>query len=585
MPPLRRRAIVFADLVESVRLMERHETDAIERWRRFVAVVREQLMPTLGGRLVRTAGDGLLLEFERASGAVAASLALHEALSPLNQGREPEDQMLLRVAVHCCEVTFDEHEVYGHGVNLAARLAALAPPGATVVSDTVRDELVDGVHGDIEDLGLRYLKHMKEPVRAFVVRPVGRADVRTRLPVPATDEMRPCIAVVPFVAMPADPIHDALGHAVADDIIAAIARHPGLRVLSRASTSAVQNMTLAPLQLHQALGASFMLSGRYYMLGTRVRLNVELCNLKSGEVLWTDSATDEVQAFFAGHDQLVPRIVANVSQQVLAHELTRVRSLPMNTLASYTLFLGAEGLMNNLQRSDFERAAQVLEHLIERHPRQAAPYALKARWHVFKTVQGWSEDTKAESRAAQVLAHRAMDIDPRQSLALTVDGLTRMHWDDDADAARERYLAAIAADPVQALAWTYLVAVHSLTGEHEQARAAAAQALSVSPLDPSRYLFESFAAMAALGGGHFDDAVLHAQSSVRHHALHAPSHRLLVAALWLAGRHDDARSAVPRYLATQPQARALVRRKTPPGRQPVWWEVFGKALLAAGVPP
>ena len=148
-----RRVIVFADLVESVRLMQRHEADVIDRWRRFAAQVREQMLPAMGGRMVRTAGDGLLMAFGTAPAAAAAAHALHGAIDLYNADRQADDAMLLRIGIHVADVVLDEFEAYGSGVNLAARLTALAQPGQTLVSAQTRDELVDGLHAQIDDLG------------------------------------------------------------------------------------------------------------------------------------------------------------------------------------------------------------------------------------------------------------------------------------------------------------------------------------------------------------------------------------------------------------------------------------------------
>ena len=580
-----RRVIVFADLVESVRLMQDHEADAIDRWRRFAAQVREQLLPAQGGRLVRTAGDGLLIEFERPPPAVAAAFAMHQCLDSFNRGREVADAMLLRIGVHVADVLFDEHEAYGAGVNLAARLASLAQPGGTVVSAEARDELVDALHADIEDLGLRYVKHLTAPVRAFAVKPVGSPGQRgPQPPLPSADDLRPAVAVVPFSAMPADPAHAALGFAMADDVIAALSRHPGLRVLSRASTGALRDTALdmAGLQqMRQVLNASFLLTGRYYLLGTRVRLSAELCALPSGEVLWSGGAMAEIDALFAGQDDLVPHIVANVSQRVLAHELSRVRSLPMTTLASYTLFLGATGLMNSLVQTDFMRAREVLDHLVDRHPRQAAPYAMLAHWHIFRIVQGWTEDRGHESTLVQDQAQRAIDIDPQQTSALVAAGTARVFLDADHLAAQRYYKQALDHDPHDAHAWARLSEAQSMAADHVNALDSAVRAIALSPLDPRRYLFEAFAARAAFAGARYADAVRFAQASVRKHMLHAPSHRLLVAALWLDGRQDEARSAALQYRAAMPQAAVGV--PTQPAA-PGAGIGFTEALRLAGIP-
>ncbi|WP_181179248.1 adenylate/guanylate cyclase domain-containing protein [Methylibium rhizosphaerae] len=588
-PRRERRAIVVADLAESVRLIHGREQETIERWLAFVGDVQHRVLPASAGRMVKSLGDGVMLTFDSARAGLEAALELHESIRRVNDGVDPEWLMLLRVAVHVADVVADDIDVYGAGVNIAARLAGLAQPGETLLSEAARDEVVDGLHAEIEDMGLRYVKHLDRPLRAFRARHAKEKSSGGTTPgglcLPPARDLRPALAVVPFVCMPASAVHDALGHAMADDIIAAMARHPSLRVLSRASTAPLRDRAITPVRMHRLLGASFLLSGRYYVLGERARLTVELCSLPGAEVVWSGSAMASIDSIFAGEDELVPHVVANVAQHIHMHELARVRSLPLESLASYSLYLGASGLLNSLEPSAFGMARRALDHLVERHPRQAAPYAMLARWHVFRSVQGWSDDEDAESRAALQQASRALDIDPKQAMALASAGLVRMNYHDDAEDARRLYMAATEADPLEAHAWAWRTAVHSFCGEHDEARACAARALAVSPLDPCRYLFEAWAAMADLGAGCCEDAVAHAQASVRLNALHAPSLRILVAALWLSGLHEEARAAVPRLKAVRPNARAGGMRAHISGSQPVWGGAFDDALRAAGLPP
>jgi len=382
-PSLRRArcAVVFADLVDSVRWYEADEAGVISRWRMFAEEAREQWVVAQGGRVVRTDGDGLLMEFPNARQAVAGAFALHAGLALHDKTFGYSKPMLLRVGVHVADVSFDDHEAYGVGVNLAQRITGLALPGQTLLSAAARDGLVDGVQARLEDLGERYVKHIDEPVRIIRAAPLDpMTPAPAVVPLPVT-ELQPTLAVVPFQASSADVEHQALGHAMADDIIAALSRHPGLQVVSRLSTAAFRDTSLDWSKLRPLLGATFVLSGRYHVSGGKVRLHLELCETLHGHVVWADSVRADVQALFDGEDELVPIVVRQVASRISAYELVRVRSLPMDTLQSYTLYLGAEGLMSSLSRQDFMRGREVLEHLAERHPRQAAPHAMLAKWH------------------------------------------------------------------------------------------------------------------------------------------------------------------------------------------------------------
>jgi adenylate cyclase len=557
--PRQWRAIVFADLVESVRLMQEHGFALVDRWRAFVQETRQLLLPTQSGRLVRTAGDGLLIECPSAVQAIAVSFALHEAIQRHSEGLNEDQTMRLRVGVHCGEVVFDEQEAYGADVNLAARLAGAARPGETLISAAVRLPLADGLHARLEDLGERYLKHIDQAQQVFLAQPPGVGSSlatrqSSRLPV---QDLRPIVAVLPFQALPMSPEGEALGHALADELISALARHPGLRVLSRTSTAlvSVADRDGAQLpQLQRALNASFLVTGRLYQQGDRVRASIEMAGLPNGVVHWADQLVTSVSALFDGSDQLVPQVATRIGEQVQAHELLRVRNLPMDALAPYTLFVGASGLLNSLSPQDFDRAREAFEHLMDRNPRQSAPAAMMARWHVFRIAQGWSSDVGKDQEQARRYAERAIDLDPDQAVAHAALGLVSMNASFDLRAAEEHNDWAIGAEPHEPHAYSQQAAVLSHLGRHEDAVAAAERAIALSPLDPGRFLFESYAALAHAAAGDAERALQLARSSLRRNHRHAPSHRLQISLLWQLGRQAEAKSAVQIFQRCCPRA-------------------------------
>jgi adenylate cyclase len=580
-------AVCFVDLVESVRLYASDESLAIVRWRSFAQRARQFWVPAAGGRVVRTDGDGLLIEFTDAVHAVAGAFALHAGLAELNAGQSGSEPLMLRVGVHVAEVVFDEHEAYGAGVNVAQRLTALAQPGQTLITAAARDGLVDGLHAVVEDLGDRYVKHIDAPLRTFRVMPAGSGSPSTVCPIGSTQaatDILPTLAVVPFQGAQSSPELDTVGHAMADDIIAALSRHPGLRVVSRLSTAAFRDANVDWARLQSLLGANFVLSGRYYMAAGRVRLNLELAETATGHVLWADAARAQVQAIFDGSDELVPHVVRQVARQIAAHELARVRSLPMDSLQSYALYLGAEGLMSSLVRQDFMRGREVLEHLAERHPRRAAPYAMLAQWHVNHLVQVWSEDEAADQRLGIDHAARALDIDGEHPLALAAAGLVHLNLKGDLSGARQLLEKALQQDPQNPHAWAWLSAIQSYSMEAATALESAALALRLSPLDPQRYVFEAYAAMAHIAAANYEAAVEHARHSLRLHTLHSPSHRLFVGSLWMAGREDDARKAARQWLAVFPKANSGQRSAKGLGNGATWRDHFADAVRSAGVP-
>lgn len=583
----RRCVIVFADLAESVRLYMESEALTIARWRRFADWARQEAAPAHGARLVRTDGDGLLLECPDARQAAACAFALHAQLADEDPpgavaGSAP---MSLRVGMHLADVAFDEHDAYGAGVNLAHRVSTLAQPGQTLATAEVRHGLVDGLDAGLEDLGERFVKHLAQPVRVWRLHEAGKSGPRVAPGMPeAQMDERPTVAVVPFAAVPGAAGDPALGYAMADDIIAALARHPSLRVVSRMSTSAFQSSAGDWQRLRELLGAGFALSGRYTVKGERVRLSLELVDTRDARVLWADVLRAEVGALFEGTDELVPMAVREVARHIAAHELGRVRSLPMDSLESYSLYLGAEGLMGSLVRDDFVRSREVLDHLAERHPRHAAPQALLAKWHVNQIVQAWSSDERSDQQHGIDRATRALEVGGEHPLALAVAGLVEMNLKGDVGKARQLLSAALRLDPQNPAPWAWLSAVNAYDNAATEACDCAQRALQLSPLDPERYIFLAYSAMAELAAGRPDRAAAHAQQSLRLNALHSPSHRLLVGSLGLAGRGAEARAAAQRWLEVFPEADAGTRTARGLGDSASWRERFSDAVREAGVP-
>ncbi|HSW06022.1 tetratricopeptide repeat protein, partial [Aquabacterium sp.] len=290
----------------------------------------------------------------------------------------------------------------------------------------------------------------------------------------------------------------------------------------------------------------------------------------------------EIEALFEGQDELVPHLVAQVCQRVLAHELTRVRALPMDSLASYSLLLGADGLLNSLVASEFRRSREALEHLVERHPRQGSPHAMLTQWHVFHVLQGWSDNEAADVELARRHAALALEKDPGHSRTWVADGTAKVFAERDFAGAATSLLEALRLDPNCATAWARLSECQTEAGEHDRSLASVLRAIELSPLDPQRFIYECYAARSCIVAGHFAEAAQWARASLRSNTMHAVPHRMLVAALWLAGQAEASRQAATDFLRLLPKARAtdgLTAGSRTPTITP-----FMRALEAAGVP-
>jgi adenylate cyclase len=578
-----RRAVVIVDVVESVRLMKRDEAGFIERWRRFVAEVRTDLLPRYGGRLVKSLGDGLLIECRESRDAVNAALELH-LLAARYSNAQGEDVFALRAGVHVDRLVIDELDVYGAGVNLAARIASLAAPGETLVSAETRDELVDGVDVSVVDLGECFLKHYEHSVRAYRVRRADAPDLQAQIAAGQIEDYRASIAVVPFRCVETSPGGKALGAALADDLIASLSRRPDLRVISRLSTQAFAGNGSADRMISESLGVAYVVCGSVHVQADQAFVSVELSESRTGSVLWADTGLIRIDDLFAAQDAFVPRTVSQIGQAVLRQELHRARKLPLSSLDRYTLYLGSIALLHRLARADFERARELLEHLCERESRSAAPHAMLAKWHMLHIVQGWSNDSRAEIAHVRDQVRRALDCDPQHAFARSLEAHATAHYDGDLDLAQRIAQCSVDADPQEPNAWLILSGIHSYLGLGKRAETFAIKARRLSPLDPTRFLQELFLSAAHLAAGRFSQAAQSAHESIRLNAMHPAAFRYLVIAETLAGRGEAARRAASRLLQLIPDFSVAEYVKSYPGRHLPHALTYRDALLDARLP-
>lgn len=577
------KVLLVMDVVESVRLMEQDEHDFVQRWQQLVQQAEQQILPLHGGRIVKSLGDGLMLEFANAQSGVRAAFALQQFSQQANAGLRPEQQMHLRMGGHLASFVTDQHDIYGTDVNLTARFCTLAGPSEIVVSAELRDQLVPVLDADIEDMGECYLKHVEKPIHTYRVAPPGKAPTFVTLPTDDT-ELRPTIAVIPFTARTSDPDHAVLGEILAEEIIAALSRTPDLNVISRLSTSALRGRDASLPEVQNHLHASYVLSGAYRVLGQQLILVTELIEARTGRAVWGDSLKSTVQEVLHGEDRITAEVVSQLGAQIVRTEMQRAASRPLPNLESSTLLMGAISLMHRSTRSEFDRVREMLEYLIERHRRLPTPRAWLAKWHVLQVTRGLSSGGKDETKRALEQTQRALDVDPGCSLALAIEGFVHCHMLKDLDGAAQRYESALAANPNDSLAWLFSGVLHSFRDEGVKALAASDRALNLSPLDPMLYFYQSLAASAALSAGDYKRVIELATASLRSNRGHTSTYRVLAVAQTLDGNLDEARATVKSLMLLEPNFTVQNFLQRSPSSNYAIGQLCAQALRDAGVP-
>lgn len=554
---------------------ERSEEESIARWRTLVDRVANGVLPAHGGRLLRSLGGDMLLDFPHAPVALKAAFDIQRLCGALDQ------RTLVSMGMQVGELIADDHGIYGRDLNLAAGLTEVAGPGEIVISAGARDQLTPMLDADVEDLGECYVRSLKQPIRAYRVGPPGPRPV---VDPGAAVELRPTIAVVPFAARTTEKEHQVIGEVLADQVISALSRSADVNVISRLSTTAFRGRNASATEVGQHLNASYVLSGGYRVSRSHIAVVAEVADAASGHIIWSDDLSGDVKGIITGNDDLIDRIVTAASAAIMTRELQRAQSQALPTLQSYTLLMAAITFMHRLSPSSFNRARDMLETLCERAPRQAIPSAWLGKWHVLRVEQGWSDDINRDARLALDCTRRALDVDPHCSLALSVDGFIHTNLLRKLDVGLQRYDLAIQVNPNDSLAWLLKGMLHAFRGEGRHAVRGTQRALRLSPLDPHHYFYDSLAASAALSAADYRWAIDLARRSLRANRTHTSTLRVMAIAQWQLGRHKEARETVRDLMTLQPSLTVSRWLERSPSSEYEIGKLCARALQEAGVP-
>lgn len=582
--PSELRVVLVCDVVESVRWMEHDEDYAISRWQAFSHQVREVIAPAHNGCVVKSTGDGLMLEFASAPQAVKAATAMHGFAVAANDGVIPERQMHLRIGLNEAHIRRDAHDIYGHGVNLAARITALAGPGEIVVTPEVRDFLTDLLDGDIEDLGECYLKHLDSPQRVYRIGLLNQTTPRVPVPAHHAESLQPKIAVIPFDVSALSAEHRSIGDLIADGVIARLVRSKSVRVLSRLSTASLRGLSTSPTRVHNLVGADYVMRGSVASISGRFSISYELSHATSSEVLDAGRLAGTVDDLLRPDSESCAHIADALLRQLFEENVQSALTRPLPHLPSYSLFLGGiAGIHRSLPLENLAGEA-ALQHVINRHPRSAEPAAWLAQWLAIRVSRGLAAHPEQEIKKAKFLVNRALDAEPNSAFALTVSGLVEAYFIRDFTRADQLYGDALTLNPSDSLAWLYRSTLMAWMDRGSEGVEYAEKALQLSPLHPMRYYIESLAAVPYLVSGDYAKAIALCQQSLKGNRSHASTHRVLVMATELAGNNLDLVTRVQALLQIDPTltVESFVRRY--PGNSGKFVNDMGAALARAGVP-
>jgi pentatricopeptide repeat protein len=494
------------------------------------------------------------------------------------EGSLPEDRRIeIRVGINLGDVIIDEDDVYGDGVNVAARLEALADPGGVMISSTVFEQVRDRVDESFEDLGDQQVKNIARPVRVYRVRDVAaRSPSQAALPLPD----KPSIAVLPFANISGDPEQEYFADGMVEEIITALSRIRWLFVIARNSSFTYKGQAIDVKQVGRELGVRYVLEGSVRKAGGRVRITAQLIDAVAGTHLWADRFDGSLEDIFDLQDKVALSIAGVIEPTLQAAEIRYSAERPTNDLTAYDLYLRARSAASSYEREHLAQALDLLEQATAREPRYGLALAVAATYRVDLENYDWADDREEEEnrRVAIGLAREALSAAADDPGVLGRAAMVLGRFGEDIDAALALIDRALALNPSFAYGWYWSGWLRLFAGQTDLAIQHFETSMRLNPRS-QRGFHLSGIGMAHFVNHRFDNALAVLRSSLEEVPAFTPTYRTLASCYAHMGRLDEARSILKRLVALTP----VVVPTTNPFRRPEHGELFLSGLrLAAG---
>jgi TolB-like protein/class 3 adenylate cyclase len=575
-------AILAADIVGYSRLMGLDEAGTAQALREHRAAA-DPIIAEHGGRIVKTTGDGLLIEFASVVGAVECALALQHLAAERNAAVATERRMEWRIGVHLGDVLIEGEDILGDGVNIAARLEGIAEPNGICISEDAFRQVRGKVEVEFVDIGEQVLKNIARPMRVYRVglSPAAPPPISVPAQLPLPD--KPSIAVLPFANMSGDPEQEYFADGMVEEITTAISRLPWLFVIARNSSFTYKGRAVDVKQVGRELGVRYVLEGSVRKAANRVRITGQLIDALTGTHLWADRFDRALDDIFGLQDQVASGVVGAIEPKLRSAEIERAIRKPTDSLDAYDLYLRALA-ESEMGEAGLREAVALLKTALAIDPSYAAAAARIAYCRIILRSHGFevSEEEMAETGQLAAQAVRFGN-DDAEALAMGAHGAIYFSRADGiAESASDR---ALALNPNSAWAWVARGWVLALRNRPEPAIEAFERAMRLSPLDPHTYYFLGGVAFAYLYRRRFEEAIEWADRSLNHEPNFTPVLRVKLVACAQLGRVEEARQCRQRVDELQPGL-TIAQVKNYPGMSvsPEIMNLFADGFRKAGVP-
>jgi adenylate cyclase len=541
-------AILAADVAGYSRLMGGDEAGTLARLKEHRRGLIDPKISEHKGRIVKTTGDGILIEFPSVVEAVACAVAVQRGMTERNAATPEEQRIVFRVGVNLGDIIIaEDHDIHGDGVNVAARLEGIAEPGGICVSAIVHDQVRDKLDLAFEDLGEQALKNITRPVRAYRVRLSTAERAPTAAPVETTLALpdKPSIAVLPFQNMSGDPEQEYFADGMVEEIITALSRIRWLFVIARNSSFTYKGQAVDVKQVGRELGVRYVLEGSVRKGSNRVRITAQLIDAISGTHVWADRYDRDLSDIFAVQDEITASVAGVIEPALAEAEQQRVLRKPPESLDAWEAYQRGLWHFNKYAPEENQIALGFFRQAIGLDPNFAPGhygYALALQWDIwhfserpFSEVQGTPRDE----------ARIAVSLDDKDAMAHAVLAHMRM-WGSEWEAAISEARTALALNPNSAFVISMLGCVLGFGGYHDEALDRLQQAMRASPHDPLTWLWTLWSGAIQFYSRKFDAALETFNQLVRLRPEHAAPRETMAGSLAFLGRLDEAREVLER---------------------------------------
>ena len=541
-------AIMVADVVGYSRMMGKDETETLDRLARFYKKIVQPSISGNNGRVVKLMGDGMLAEFTSAVEAVHAALAIQDASATYENGKTEEDKILLRIGINLGDILVQGADIFGDGVNVAARLEGLSKPGGVCVSEVIKTAVGNKVDASYQYMGQQSVKNIEDPINVYHV--FSGKDSR-RITTKSLQKPSASIAVLPFTNMSNDEEQEYFSDGITEDIINALSYFKAIPVIARNSSFVYKNKVNRIQEIARELGARYILEGSVRKGGQQLRITTQLVDAESEHHLWAGKFDTTLDDIFKVQDEISQKIVATIQPELVRAELQKSTKKKPDSLNAWDLLLQGTAIINKHTDADHEKGRKIIRKALEIDPDYSDAWAALAWSYLINLMIVSPDERKSIQEQGMNAASRAVELDSQSSFAHYVLGVAYV-WHEQFEKGVYEARLALELNPYNAMALMGLGNRLDLIGKTEEGIDYLNQGLKLSPREPFSGTMTAALSRAYLSIGSHEEALMCIEKAISLQGDNPDIHYRHALCLANLDLVEEARAAVERCESLKP---------------------------------